>query len=548
MKKLLIVCTFALTLFFSCTVGFSDILSDLDKFEKSLGTWVSQIDELSGRIANLEGEKAAREKQAAELNQSLANIEGLLSDMDAKVDRVENMSSLEGVKEIVKSFEGTLNVFKKRFAKLSNRMEDQEVKTAVLERMYKTANKPLDTLMQAIDEQKNVIGRLGDKLSKQEELILSMKESLQKQTSPDQSLVSGMEELKSRLNKLESGVLVQAVTEHSKLKEEKHIASPAGRHGTHEEAKHAAAPAGHHEEVKHAAAPAGHHEEAKHAAAPAEHHEEAKHAAAPAEHHEEAKHAAAPAEHHETPQAHAEKAGLVDIGDGLFVKNIKFEPFGSSSQVSGKITNKSDRDHGMTTFKVQAYDKENVPLGGQEFSVYGFNKGATKSFEEIIVGVIPKEISKYSVYLARTPLVSDTGESAIKIIEREKTVAKAETQEVASLDSLEDLIFDEKASAKEEKLEGFEDIGNGFYAGNISFNGFGSSSSVSGSIKNHSEKDYYNASFVIKVFSKSYGMITSLDFSVNNFNRGDTKSFEEIVTGVQPVDIDRYEIALKSSY
>ena len=97
-------------------------------------------------------------------------------------------------------------------------------------------------------------------------------------------------------------------------------------------------------------------------------------------------------------------------------------------------------------------------------------------------------------------------------------------------------------------LEGFEDVGNGFYAGNVAFNGFGSSSSVTGNIKNNSENDFYNASFVMKVFSKTYGMITSLDFSVRSINSGDTKAFEEIISGVQPVDIDRYEITFKSSY
>ncbi len=66
MKKLLIIGTFALTFFFSGTVGFSDILQDLDKFEKSLGDWVSQIEELNGRISNLESDKASSEKRAAE--------------------------------------------------------------------------------------------------------------------------------------------------------------------------------------------------------------------------------------------------------------------------------------------------------------------------------------------------------------------------------------------------------------------------------------------------------------------------------------------------
>ena len=71
---------------------------------------------------------------------------------------------------------------------------------------------------------------------------------------------------------------------------------------------------------------------------------------------------------------------------------------------------------------------------------------------------------------------------------------------------------------------------------------------VTGNIKNNSENDFYNASFIIKVYGKTYGMITSLDFSVRSINRGDTKAFEEIIAGVQPVDIDRYEIAFKSSY
>ncbi|KHE90963.1 MAG: hypothetical protein SCABRO_03264 [Candidatus Scalindua brodae] len=377
MKKLLIICTFTLTFFFSEPIAFSDILKDLQKFQQSLGDWVTQIDELNNRISNLEKDKASKEKQAAEFSQSMANIENLLSNMDAKVERVANLSSVEGVKEIVKSFEGTLNVFKKRFSELANRIEDEEVKTAVLERMYQTANKPLDTLMRALDEQKSVISKLGERLATQEELILTMKESLQKQVSPDESLVTGIEELNARLSKIESGTLVQVVTEQ----------------GKNEEAKQAATPADEHRETN-----------------------------------EEVKLAAAPAVQDEKPQADIKKTDLIGIGDGFFIKNIKLEPFGSSSQISGEIMNKSDRDHGMIDFKARAYDKENAPLGSQGFSIYGFNKGTTKPFEEIIVGVLSKKISKYSIYPAKMPLVSDTGESTVKIIEIEKAVAKAETK------------------------------------------------------------------------------------------------------------------------
>ncbi len=52
----------------------------------------------------------------------------------------------------------------------------------------------------------------------------------------------------------------------------------------------------------------------------------------------------------------------------------------------------------------------------------------------------------------------------------------------------------------------------------------------------------------MKAYSKAYDMITSLDFSVRSINSGNTMAFEKTISGVQPVDIDRYEITFKSSY
>ena len=558
MKKLLILCTFTLTFFFSGTVGFSDILKDLDKFQQSLGSFVSQIDDLSSKIANLESDNASREKQISEFNQSMDNIEKLLSNLDAKVERVANMSSLEGVKEIVKSFEGTLNVFKTRFAKLANRLEDQEVKTAVLERMYKTANKPLDTLMTAIDEQKSVINNLKETLGNQEQIILSIKENLQKQESPDKSYAKSIEELNARLGKIESGYVVQK--RELKTEAEKHFAKEDTHHEKAETEDHGAVSSAPHEKTKadtHTAAPVTHQEHGTdvHTATSDAHHKKPEtdaHAGAPEAHHEKTEtkqqHVSTSKALHEEPKAHKEKTDLTGIGEGIFINNIKFEPFGSSSQIKGKIVNKSDRNYGMADFIIQTFNKESVPLGDHRFSVYGFNKGITKSFEEIIVGVETKEISKYSIYPAKMPLVSETGESTIKFINLETAVAGAQpTEKEVMPDNLEDLIFDKKAQAPE-TLEGFESVGNGFYISNVSFNGFGSSTTVTGNVKNNSNNNFYNASFVLKVFSKSYGMLTSLDFSVRNIQKGDTKAFEEIVTGLQPVDIDRYEVTFKSSY
>ncbi|MGR3292628.1 MAG: FxLYD domain-containing protein, partial [Candidatus Scalindua sp.] len=239
--------------------------------------------------------------------------------------------------------------------------------------------------------------------------------------------------------------------------------------------------------------------------------------------------------------------GYIDIGGGFLIKNVKFKPFGTSTLISGEIMNKSDRNYGMIDFKVQAFDKENVYLGGHGFSVYGFKKGKTETFEEVITGVEMEIIVKYSISPPRMQSVSDTGEITIKMIEKELQVAKADTKETGPED-LEELLFDEGKKGIPEGLEGFKSVGNGFYAGKVSFDSFGSSSAVTGEINNNSKNDFYNATFVMKVFSKAYGMITSFDFTVRRIKSGETKAFEEIVTGVNPVDIERYEITFKSAY
>jgi hypothetical protein len=203
--------------------------------------------------------------------------------------------------------------------------------------------------------------------------------------------------------------------------------------------------------------------------------------------------------------------------------------------------NKSDRDHGIAEFKFQVYNKEDVLLESHRFSIGSLRRDSTKAFEEVIVGVNPKNIAKYAVFFAEMSLISATGEEKIKIIERKPKVAMKKAE-----------IGKEKLTAKKawetaKELEGFENIGSGFFVKNVSFDSFGSSSTVTGEIKNNSKKDYYLATFVMRIYS-NYGMITNFDFSVRRFKSGDIKPFKEIITGARPVDIDRYEIVLKKFY
>ena len=488
MKKLFILCLFTLIFSFPSTNGFSDILKDLKNFEKSLSDWVKQTDELSQRLSEMEGERGAREKQIADFNQSMADIGNLITDLNAKVDKVANMASLKGVKDIVNSFEGTLDVFKKRFSEMAKRLEDQEVKTAVIERIYQTSQKPVETLINSIDEQKSVISKLAERLDKQEKLIMSMEE---------------VEELNVRLSKLESEFeeIPKEVSEKTEAGKDVEV-SEVSPEKTEVEKKDAAP-------------------------------------------------VVQPKETKASPEKVTETDGSIDIGGGFLINNVKLKPFGSSSHISGDIMNKSDGEYGMIGFKVQAFDKDNVILGGHGFTIHGFRKDSTKTFEEVITGVDIKKIARYAIYPPMMQSVSDTGESIIRMIEMEPRVAKAEIKKVdtkeAAPKDLKELLDKGKDEVLKE-LEGFENVGGGFYAGKVSFNSFGSSSAVTGEIRNNSKNDFFNASFVMKIYIKNYGMLTSFDFSVRKIKSSETKVFEEIVTGVNPIDIERYEIALKSYY
>ncbi len=150
---------------------------------------------------------------------------------------------------------------------------------------------------------------------------------------------------------------------------------------------------------------------------------------------------------------------------------------------------------------------------GKDVSIYVFSKSKTKPFEEIIVGVITKEISRYSIYPVRMLLFSKTGESIVKI---KKWLLKLKYMIGVSPGNREDLLFGETAIPDGLKISAMDFIPVIFDA---VFNYF------------------YNASFALNVYSKTYGMIMSLDSSVRC-----------ITSGVQLVDIDRHEITFKSPY
>ncbi len=501
MKKFLVIAIFVFFLFgFNGSSDAASLIEDLKNFEQSLSEWVTNFDKLEQRFSNLENNLDAKDKQLADFNQSITNIENLVANINTKIEKVEKMGSVSGMKDILKSYEGTLNVFKRRFSEMAKRLEDQEVKTAVLGKIYDTAQKPLETLMQAIDEQKEVINNMAKRLDEQEKTLLAIERGF-KQILPTESPAKGaeaavqafrqkqkeIEEINARLSRLESGTIVLKTEEKVERKPEAGIKEKVVVLET-------------------------------------------------------------PTEGAKVPtEKPYEMKGFTNIGGGFFIKNIELKPFGSSTYISGEITNKSDRDYSIVDFRIQAYSEENDLLGDHSFSIKGFKRDGTKTFEEVIAGAASERIAKYFIFPAEMPLGSDMGEGTVEMTGKELQVAMAETT-VKQPQIEEGKTTAKKAWEIAKELEGFENIGNGFFIRNVSFSGFGSSSTVTGEIKNNSKNDLYLASFVMKIYSKDYGMITSFDFSIRRLKSGGIKTFEEIVTGVPPVDISRYEVVFKSSY
>lgn len=130
-------------------------------------------------------------------------------------------------------------------------------------------------------------------------------------------------------------------------------------------------------------------------------------------------------------------------------------------------------------------------------------------------------------------------ESNAGITPPEELYTEEETAEVAKAAA------EEAAKPKTPEEEGFQSIGKGFYVRNVRFRPFGSSSKVSGEIKNLSDEDYRYAIFNITVYDLDNVLVSDHDFTLKGLKRGVTKSFNFALTGAEPGNISRYAIRFK---
>lgn len=106
----------------------------------------------------------------------------------------------------------------------------------------------------------------------------------------------------------------------------------------------------------------------------------------------------------EIPGKEASKSSLTngfeDIGNGFFVRNVRFNPFGTNVLFTGEIANRSEKSYRFAKFKLEMYDDRDLLVKKEEFTIPDIPKDSVKSFEAMIVGVEAGLINRYVIKMA----------------------------------------------------------------------------------------------------------------------------------------------------
>lgn len=322
-----------------------EVFDKLTDFQKSLRDWMLNIDNLGVQFSALNKDVKETIAPLKESSKIIKDMEERVNKFASRLEKVEQVTSLEDVKNTLDSFGKTFDVFKKLFSDLKKRVEDQEVKTTVLEKKYHEAEVPLAPFKKALEDINKLV---ADKFAEQEKVLAAAEVNIKTRTEALDQQIKIFEELDRRVKNFErqgvvpSGtVTAMAVSAHPEVK-----ATPiAEAVGTETVAV-----------VK-----------------------------------EE------PVESGPSP----EKEGFNDAGEGFYVRNVKLLPFGSSAQIEGEIKNLSGKDQSIANFEIKVYDKTDLVLFMQDFSIRSFKNEAIRKFNEIITGYSPVDIARYEVLAKR---------------------------------------------------------------------------------------------------------------------------------------------------
>lgn len=329
MKKIYLTAIFALSgfLFVSHRDSSGDALSELSN-------WMERMERLADKMDNIEKDIDSLKNTI----ESFERREKTLATFAARIEALEQMESGQ-----------TMNTLKEGLSELRKVVEDQQVITAVLEKKYQEAQRPLEPIKTAIEEQKEVISKLVARIDAQDKRIELMSDSVNKKMMPLAELTKEIDEKMASISRLSD--IINNLEKRGDDMEKALISglpSLSGASGTSTA---------------------------------------------------------------ETPVSEGEKKfsiadvlkaqGFQETGGGFFVRDVKFKSFGSSVEVSGEVMNDSEENYNVADFRIFVYDDKDTLLRSQDFSVKGINKGNVKPFKEIISGVKVSEAVKYAVTFGR---------------------------------------------------------------------------------------------------------------------------------------------------
>lgn len=329
------------------------VMKELDDFQKALSGWMKNLDALASQFTTFQKSVGDSLTPLKEFEKTFKGNDEKLNSIISRLEGIEKTASVADVRGLLDSFGKTLDVIKKLLSDLTKRVEDQEIKTAVLEKRYQEAQRPLEPIKKAIEDLNKLV---TDKLGEQEKKITTFENSLKTRMSSIDATMKSFEgqskivsDLEMRLKKIEKGgVVVSGMgTGTAEALSTKPEQVPAGT-----------------ETVK---------------------------VAAGTETTEVAK------ERVVTP----EEEGYKEIGDGFYIRNVTLSLFGSSSQIKGEIKNFSERDRSIASFVVKVYNVSEMLLFTQDFSIKTFKNGEVRTFNEIISGYTPIEIARYEIITKR---------------------------------------------------------------------------------------------------------------------------------------------------
>lgn len=335
-----------------------NVLKELDDFQSSLSSWMKNLDSLGSQFSTLQKNVSDSLSPLKDLDKIIKEVEGKLNTSISKMESLEKAGSIAEVKGMLDSFGKTFDVLKKLLSDLTKRVEDQEVKSAVLEKRYLEAQRPLEPIKKTLEDVSKLV---TDKLGEQEKKFASLEENIKSRiASLDNSMktfdgqTKALSDLEIRMKKIENtgasgaGTATTVAPSPPKLQEVTGTETVKVAEGTQ---------------------------------------------TATTEVSEAPEDSAAAKESVPSPA----DEGFKEMEDGFFIRNVALFPFGSSSQIKGEIKNFSDRDRSIATFTIKVYNASDVLLFTQDFSIKTFKKGEVRGFSEIISGYTPLDIVRHEI-------------------------------------------------------------------------------------------------------------------------------------------------------